>query len=187
MFKKIFVVCLFFSYTASLFAGSINAQLSNDVARFTYTGGADTNRLQYEAGLIYDSNQNYLAIAGLLVSGENIDAPIIASLGLRGYYGEVTNASIPTSTAAVIALGGDLSFSPVTLPGFEFGGHYYIAPAPVSFGDSNKLIDYGIRAGYQVIPLSILFIGYQSVTIDIKDRGTVTLDEGVIFGMNFSF
>ncbi len=187
MFKKFAVICLSFSYCTSLLAGSINAQLSNDVARFTYTGGGDTNRLQYEAGVIYDSSQNYLAIAGLLVSGENIDAPIIASLGIRAYYGEVTNTTISTSTTAVIALGGDLSFSPVTLPGFEFGGHYYIAPDPVSFGDTSKLIDYGVRAGYQVIPLSTLFIGYQSVTVDVRNRGTVTLDEGVIFGMNFTF
>lgn len=187
MLKKIFVIGLFFSYCSSLFAGAISAQLSNDAARFMYIGGGDSNRLQYEAGVIYDSNQDYLAMAGLLVSGENIDAPVVASLGLRAYYGEVTNTVIPTSTVAVIALGGDLSFSPVNLPGFEFGGHYYIAPDPVSFGNSKKLVDYGIRVGYQVIPLSTLFIGYQSVTVDINNRGTLTLYEGLIFGMNFAF
>jgi len=187
MFKKISVIGLFFVFCSSAFAGSISAQLSNDAARFMFIGGGSTNRLQYEAGIIYDSSRDYLVMAGLLVSGENIDAPVIASLGLRSYYGEVTNTSIPTSTVAVIALGGDLSFSPVNLPGFEFGGHYYIAPDPVSFGNSNKLIDYGFRIGYQVIPLSILFIGYQSVTVDINNQGTLTLDEGVIFGMNFTF
>ncbi|VAW94567.1 hypothetical protein MNBD_GAMMA22-2413 [hydrothermal vent metagenome] len=187
MLKRIFIIGLSFCFGAPVFAGSINAQLSNDAARFMYTGGGATNRLQYEAGVIYDSNQDYLAMSGLLVSGENMDAPIVASLGIRAYYGEVTNDSIPTSTAAVIALGGDLSFSPVTLPGFEFGGHYYIAPDPVSFGDSNKLIDFGIRAGYQVIPLSTLFIGYQSVTVDIVNQGKVIVDEGIIFGMKFTF
>jgi len=192
MFKKFFIVRVVFVglllvSCTSLYAGSISAQLSNDAARFMYVAAGDSTRLQYEAGIIYDSNSDYLVMAGLLVSGENLDAPVVASLGLRAYYGEVTNTTIPTSTVAVIALGGDLSFSPVNLPGFEFGGHYYIAPDPVSFADSNKIIDFGVRIGYQVIPLSTLFIGYQSVTIDVNNQGTLIMDEGVIFGMNFAF
>lgn len=187
MFKKILVIGLFFSYSATLLAGSISTHLSNDAARFMYVGSGDSNRLQYEAGIIYDSSSNFLALAGVLVSGENLDAPVVASLGLRVYSGDVTNATIPSSTVAVIALGGDLTFSPVAIPGFEIGAHYYIAPDPVSFADSTQLIDYGISIGYQVIPLSTLFVGYQSVTVDIENLGKITLDEGVIFGIKFAF
>jgi len=187
MLKKIIVIALFFSCSSSLFAASINAQLSNDSARFMYTGGAISTRLQFEAGGIYDDNSDFVAIAGLLVSGENLDAPVIATLGIRGYYGEVTNTANSTSTVSVVALGGDLAYSPLNLPGFEFGGHYYIAPSSTAFGDTTKFVDYGIRVGYQVIPLSTLFIGYQSIKVNIENQGQLKLDEGIIFGMNFTF
>ncbi len=186
MFRKIVVFSLFFSFCSTSFAAAINAQLSNDAARFMYTGGAISTRLQFEGGAFYSDN-DLIGIAGLLVSGENLDAPVVATLGIRGYYGNVTNAPNTTSTISAIALGGDLAFSPVSLPGFEFGGHYYIAPSPVSFGDSDKFVDYGVRVGYQVIPLTTLFVGYQSVTTEIRGVGKYTLNDGIIFGMNFTF
>ncbi len=186
MFKKIVVLGLFFSYCTAPFAAAINAQLGNDAARFMYTGGAISTRLQYEAGAIY-SNSDLLGVVGLSVSGENMDAPVVATLGLRGYFGNVTTDSSTTKTVSAIALGGDVAFSPLSLPGFEFGAHYYISPSPVSFGDIDKFVDYGVRVGYQVIPLTTLFIGYQSLTTEIRGFGKFVLDEGIVFGMNFTF
>jgi hypothetical protein len=186
MFKKIVVISLFFSYCTAPFAAAINAQLSNDAARFMYIGGAISTRLQFEAGAIY-SDSDLLGVAGILVSGENLDAPVVATLGIRGYFGSVTLADNSTRTVSAIALGGDLAFSPLSLPGFEFGGHYYIAPSPVAYGDIDKFVDYGIRVGYQVIPLTTLFIGYQSITTEIDNYGNFAVDEGIIFGMNFTF
>ncbi|MFV1984341.1 MAG: YfaZ family outer membrane protein [Thiohalomonadales bacterium] len=185
MLKKIFVVGLFISYCSSLLAGSINAQLSNDSARFMYVGGI--SRLHFEGGVIYESGGSYLGIVGILVTGENADAPVVASLGIRAYGGQVSDDTLPSSTVAVLGLGGDLAFNPVELPGFEFGVHYYIAPNTVSAGDSSKLVDYGLRVGYQVIPLSTVFIGYQSIAIEIDGYGKYILDDGFIIGMNFTF
>ncbi|MFV2060185.1 MAG: YfaZ family outer membrane protein [Gammaproteobacteria bacterium] len=186
MVKKIIFIVLFFSYCTAPFAAAINAQLSNDSARFMYTGGAISTRLQFEGGAIYTEN-DILGVAGLLVSGENLDAPVVATLGIRGYFGEVTNSNSTNYTVSAIALGGDLAFSPVNLPGFEFGGYYYIAPSPVAYGDIDKFVDFGVRVGYQVIPLTTLFIGYQSITVEVLNFGKYTIDEGIIFGMNFTF
>ena len=166
-------------------AQSINAQLSGDSARFDYSSdvlGEALGRLELNAGILYNENDDYAVSAGLQVRGENLDAPLLVSLGARAYYGEVR-----IYTATVIALGGDVVFAPISIPGFEIGAHFYIAPEPVAFSDSIGLLDYGIRVGYQVIPLSTVYLGYQKFEIEIQNVGDVLLDDGIVFGLNIQF
>ena len=166
-------------------AQSLTAQLSGDSARFAYTSdvlGEALGRLELNAGILYNDNDDYAASVGLQVRGENLDAPLLVSLGARAYYG-----NIGVYTATAVALGGDVVFAPISIPGFEIGAHFYIAPEPVSFSDAISLRDYGVRVGYQVIPLSTVYVGYQKFEIEIENVGDVLLDDGIVFGLQIQF
>lgn len=186
----VFCIGLLMGIQSTAFASTLSAQLSNDAARIMYTGGAlggAFSRMQLEAGGLYDDGNNYLVMAGLVVRGENLDAPVIAGLGMRGYFGSAGTGTIPKSTVTTIALGGDVTYSPISLPGFEFSGYLYISPDQISFGDSSELLDYGITAGYQIIPLSTIFIGYVSLEVEIENQGKVAIDDGFVFGIKITF
>lgn len=179
------IFSVFFLISGAVAASSLSAQLSDDSARFIYNGdplGEQLGRLEIDAGLLYDDGDHFLAHAGLQVRGENLDAPVLVTLGARAYFGEAKSADVQS-----IGLGIDVNVTPLTLPGFEFGGHFYAAPEPVSFGDSTKLIDYGLRIGYQIIPLSTIFIGYEKVTVDIENIGEVVINKGLLFGIKLTF
>ncbi len=181
-FLLIALLALFSSVTN---AQSLTAQLSNDSARFIYVSdvlGQALGRLELNAGILYNDNDDYAASVGLQVRGENLDAPLLVALGGRAYYGNIGNY-----TATAVALGGDIVWAPIALPGFELAGHFYIAPEPVSFSDAIGLRDYGVRAGYQVIPLSTVYVGYQKFEIEIQNVGSVILDDGIVFGLNIQF
>ena len=182
---RVFTFLLMFSFTTVGFAQAINAQLGEDSARFHYTSdvlGQALGRLELNGGLMYNDNDDYAASFGVQVRGENLDAPLLVALGARAYYGEVGKADF-----SAIALGGDVTFSPLSLPGLELGAHFFIAPEPVAFSDSEGMADYGIRVGYQIIPLSTVYIGYQKFEVDIKNGSTVDLEDGVVFGLNIQF
>ncbi len=187
MFPRLLTVLIPFLvlFTATARAQSLDIAVSSDAARLQYTSdvlGGSLGRLEGAGGVLFNDADDFLVNAGLQVRGENLDAPVLAVLGLRLYAGDAGDDS-----AAALALGGELSFSPNAAPGLEFAAHLYYAPDPLAFSDIDALIDWGVRVGYQIIPLSTLYVGYQRVAVDLELGGEYELDDNVTVGIRLSF
>ncbi len=166
-------------------AQTLDIAVSSDAARLQYGSdvlGGSLGRLEGTGGLLYNGDDDFLFNLGLQVRGENLDAPVLAALGLRLYVGDAGNDSVTG-----LALGGELTFSPDAAPGLELGAYLYFAPDPLAFSDISGLIDWGVRVGYQIIPLSTLYVGYQRVAVDLERGGEYELDDSVVVGLRLAF
>lgn len=167
------------------FAQIFTIQIGENSGRFHYTSnpvGKVLGPLELNGGLMFNDDDDYSINFGAHVRGENLDAPLLVAVGVRGYY---TRAR--SSDAFSIAIGADVNWMPLSVPGLEVGGYVYGAPDILSFGDGERLLDYGARVGYQIIPLATIFLGYQNFDVDIESKGRATLDDGFMLGVHFRF
>ncbi len=184
MLRLILLVSLV-SFTGVTQAQVLTAQIGENSARFHYVSnpvGKLVGPMELNGGVMFNDSDDYSLSFGAHVRGENLDAPLLVAIGFRGYYTRANSAD-----GFSIALGGDLTWSPVSIPGFEVGGYLYGAPDILSFSDGEGLLDYGVRVGYQIIPLATIYLGYQNFEVDMTNKGTVTLDDGFVLGVNFRF
>ncbi|MGD8546625.1 MAG: YfaZ family outer membrane protein [Thiohalophilus sp.] len=177
------------SSTAS--ADAIKAYLGSDVARFAYATeafGQQFGRLETEFGFLYtDRNggvreDDYLAHLGLQVRGESLDAPLIASVGGRIYFGEASTHNI-----SGIGLGGDVLLMPESWGGFGLGGFLYYAPNVVSFQDADSITEWGIFGSFQVTPQASIKAGVQNIEADIDGGGTAEITDEAFVGVEIRF
>ncbi|UCE90481.1 MAG: hypothetical protein JSW10_06640 [Pseudomonadota bacterium] len=166
-------------------AHTVEIELSGEYARANYVSGplgGKAGRLEYDAGLIYNENNDYLLNGSLMVRAENLDVPLLIAAGGRLYLGEVTDKDV-----GALALGGDLIYAPAVLAGFEFGGRLFFAPKVTSFADAEQVLDYSIWAGYQISSLATIYIGYQSLETKLKQLGDQKVADSAFLGLSFHF
>lgn len=167
-------------------AASFDINLSNDSAQVRYAtviGGSTLGRTETSASLLYTDSEKYVADLGLLV----IDVAGSKSPGLelgvgpKFYYADGDNG-----TAVAIGLGGQLRYKIPGLQRVNFGMDAYYAPNIVAFADASSMYEFGLRAGYEILPTADAYIGYRRIHADF-DAGNETLDEAIIFGLKVSF
>ncbi len=191
MHLRLFSFLLAALVSASAFADSMTAQLSNDNARFRYSMsgmGQSFGNLETSAGFLYTDNStgknSYLLDVGTFVRGESVEAPIIVSIGGRLYAGRAK-----TYTVYAVGLGGDVMLVPDSWGGFGLGAFFMIAPSVVAFGDSSGLIEYGATLNFEVSPQATVQLGYQKIDVDISANnvGTINIDNGGFFAVKIKF
>lgn len=162
---------------------SIELDMHNKVLGFNYLNSDSIliKGMGVEAGFLMIESAKPLFHLGLSVAGKNLseNGSFDIALGGRFYnYGESGSAF------NALALGGKVRFSP--MPRVGLSGHLYFAPDITTFGDSNGLTDFMVRADYQVIPQAFAYIGYRS--IDVKYPGTsASIDKDFHIGMKLLF
>lgn len=177
------VAALFMGNAAN--AQDVNIQLASDTARFTYITeafGQNFGRLELETGFLYHEDGDKMLNIGLLVRGESVSVPLIVSMGARAYY-----ADLGPSTAAALAIGGDLLLSPESWGGLGFGAFYFIAPDVVSFSDATDFREYGAYVNFQITPQASIAGGYKKIETTIVNVGDVEIDDGAYFSLNLNF
>ena len=189
--RRLLISVLFgFIYAGVTSAQGLSVQLGSASARFFFSTemwGQQAGPLDLEVGAMYKNNGDYMLSAGLLVRNDNLDSPVIISVGTRAYYADT---STPTKLYQVMALsiGGELLYIPDSWNGVGVGFHYFTAPNVVSFLDAETLSEYGARLDYQLTPQASIFLGYDNVSFAAKSTGvSVTVASEAYIGVGMRF
>ncbi len=165
-------------------ADSFDLNLHDDALRLTYSTGMNGMRgLSVDGGILYQEDTANLYHVGLSVSGENWSKAGVfdISIGGRAIYSSPEHVG----DAAAVGLGGRVRFSPAHRVGI--GGHLYYAPNILSFADSERYVEMGVRLDYQLLPQAFVYVGWRSVEIRFENHGDVELDESGHVGMKLLF
>ncbi len=185
-------VLLFYVISTAASAEGIVAMLSSDSARFFYSTqmwGQQSGPVELETGILFNEDDNYLVNLGMMLRNDNLDSPLIVSLGGRSYFSSVNEENTNNKHKVVaLALGVDVLFVPDTMGGLGIGFHYFYAPDILSGGDAEGLNEAGVKLDYQLTPQSNLFMGYQSIWVDIKDMDDdLDIEKGFFLGFGLRY
>ena len=186
------VILLCFGLQSVAQAEGISAMLSGDSARFFYSTqmwGQQAGPVELETGIMFNEDDNYLLNIGMMLRNDNLDSPVILSLGGRSYFATVND---PDTTAdykvVALALGVEVLLVPDNMGGLGFGFHYYYAPDILAGGDAEGLTEFGVKLDYQLTPQSNIFAGYHSISADIADKSdAVDIEKGFVVGLSLRF
>lgn len=190
MFPRYLTALVLLTASAGVAAQKLDINLSNDTAQFIYTaqiGGSTFGRTEMNAGFLYNDANNTLFDLGLLVvdlAGSKTPG-LEVGVGPKFYYASSDTAD---ATVAAIALGGQLRFKLPQVPRVAIGGSAFYAPHITSTLDANSVFDLSARLSYEVLPTADAYVGYRKIRVNYdKGKGSEDLDNGVYFGMKFSF
>jgi len=177
------------AHTAS--ADMFDVHLSNESGRFLYSTemfGGQYGPVDLEMGLFFNQDNDKMAHIGMMVRNDTLDNPLVISIGVRAYYGDVGNkAPGPHSKFGALAIGGELLFIPDNLGGLGFGVYYYVAPSVVTSMDANNFNEYGFRLNYELTKQANVSLGYQKIEVDLKTGQTLDVDSSIFFGIGLRF
>lgn len=172
---------------ALLAAGAAHAQsleisLNDDTARLRYATpmwGQQYGRVELEGGLLYDTDDDVLLNAGMLVYNDSWQSPLELGVGGRLYYVDAGRNEL-----GGLALGGRFTYAPQNWNGIGLGGHLYYAPKIVSFGDADSMTEVGIRASYQLMPQATIYVERHDISADIENGPEVNIDIATTVGVH---
>ena len=185
MYPRIILLVFTLLMSSTVFSQGLRIQLGSESARFMYLTeafGQEFGRLELEAGVLYNEDNDYLLNLGLLVRGESVSVPLIVAIGARAYY-----ADLDLYTVGAISIGADLLLSPESWGGLGIGGYFHTAPGVVAFADADGLTEYGAYLSYQITPQANIALGYQRIEAEITNVGEVEIDKGSYFAVHISF
>jgi hypothetical protein len=171
-------------------AARLDVNLNQDSARFTYyslIGGSTYGRTEMSTGLLYNEDKNYLLELGLqVVDVAGSESPgLEVGVGPKLYYMGDDAADV---TGLSIAIGGIIRYNLPQLQRLALQGSLYYAPSITSTLDTDNFLEYGVRVAYEILPTANIYLGYRRIRVDFtKGKGSHTLDDGTILGMDFSF
>lgn len=182
---------------AGLFSFSALADsLSIDLA-------SDAVRIQYGSTVSMSADSEFEWDAGfLLVEGDNGESDrklvtgTVRSIGDAGIAEHQVSAALGARAfwlngegfdAQAVGVGGEVSARLSGMDRIVFNGYAYYAPQILSFGDADAFLEWGGRAGYQVIRNGEVYVGYRQVKIEPTQGPDVTADTGFNLGMRFEF
>jgi len=175
-----------FSVGASA-AQYFDINLSNDAAKLTYLtplGQQGFGHGQSEGSILFTDGDNFLVDVGFGVVG----AAGTGSPGLKVGVGvKLYSVTTKNDDVAALGLGGQLDFSPPTLPRLHISAELNAAPSIVTFLDGDHLYDASANVGYEIFRDTVAYFGFRNTKVNIKNGRTVTVDSGGFAGVRFRF
>ncbi len=190
MFIRILTTVLLLIASFGANAARLDVNLNQDSARFTYyslIGGSTYGRTEMSTGVLYNEDKNYLLELGLqVIDVAGSDSPgLEIGVGPKLYY---MHADKPDVSGLSIAIGGIVRYNLPQLQRMVLQGTLYYAPSITSTLDTSNFLEYGARVAYEILPTANIYLGFRRISVDYtKGKGTHTLDDGAMLGMDFSF
>ncbi|KAF0205664.1 MAG: YfaZ family [Gallionellaceae bacterium] len=189
--------------SSAAFADSIDVNLNNNAAAFRFNSSASDfieGNSELSVGLLYNDANNKFADAGLIIKGgsEEEGAPgLSVGVGVKGVFGSnyrvvtaataATAAVTTTDTLSAIAVGGAAVFGLPTAVPVAFVVEYYASPKIMSFADSNRFNQFGLRLEVAVSPQAKIYVGYREIGFGIASGGSAEIDKSSFVGVTASF
>jgi hypothetical protein len=184
-------LALFISPAA--YADFVDINMNNTSAQFKAgmsASGIGDGNAELQSRLLYNDNSDLLVDAGLMVKGpgggEEGEAGMIAGGGLKAVAGTLHQ---PTATHNLlcIAIGGEFGYALPTAIPFAVIGEYLGSPKILSFADTERFNQYGVRLELAASPQAKIYMGYREVGFGIKNTGSVVFDMGTHVGLTVTF
>ncbi len=176
----------------SVFAGSVNLNLSSSNAAQLEVGYLSNGNSEIQSGFLYNDQGSVLIDTGLIVSGGGGDQGASGPTGGGGVKAiaakikKVGATTTTTNIAAGIAIGGQGSFPLPAAPSVALGAEYYTALRITTFGDADRFTQFGFRVEIGP-PHAKFFVGYRELDFEITNTGSVSIDKGGYTGILLSF
>lgn len=190
MFARILTTILLILLSTSASAQRVDINLKQDSARFTYItliGGSTFGRTELNAGILYNEDGNQVADIGLQVidvAGSKTPG-LELGVGPRFYYMKHDDTD---SSAAAIALGGQLRYKIPSVQRLSILGRLFYAPSITSTLDAKNMYEMGLGISYEILPTANIYVNYRKIRADFTSGvGAETIDSGGVVGMDFTF
>jgi hypothetical protein len=187
---RILISVLLILLSASASAQRLDINLKQDSARFTYItliGGSTFGRTELNAGILYNEDDNSATDIGLQVidvAGSKTPG-LELGVGPRFYYLKHDDTD---SSAAAIALGGQLRYKIPSVQRLSIVGRLFYAPSITSTLDADNMYEGGLGVSYEILPTANLYVNYRKIRAKFnKGVGAETIDSGTVVGMDFTF
>lgn len=179
-----FILTLGLSVNAT--AQEIDVTLSNNSALFRYIQhvNSDFGQTESDVGFLYTETNDFLVMVGIQAKGEaGSGSPgLTAGVGVKGF-----TANTDAYDILALALGGELHYSPLSLPRLGFRGQLYHAPDIVAFVDAKNFTYIAASVEYEVLPQATVYLGYRNAKADIRQEGNATIDNDTHIGLRIEF
>ncbi len=182
-------VILVVSLSRCAYAQTVDLHVNDDTAEIQFRSVISEQvygYMEFNARFLYSSEKhadNKLGSAGVDAYGELEAVPgLEMGVGTKLYGGRVDHEGV-----LGVGLGGLLRYAPPALNGFVFSGTLYYVPKVSSFLDLERLLESGLRLGYQIIPNAAVYVGYRNIQTHIKHDGRSRVAEGFYGGLEFRF
>lgn len=190
--RCVVVVCLLLLSRAAI-ADSFDINMNNNSAQIkfgTSAGGLGDGNAEPQVGVLYNDQNNILAEAGIKAKGGGggeEGAPGLIAGGWGGVVlGSVHQGGI-TSTVSCIAIGPEIGVALPTAVPIALVAEYRAALKIMSFFDSERLTQLGVRLEVASSPNAKIYFGYREISFGIKGAGSATLDMGTYMGVTATF
>lgn len=167
-------------------ASELDLGFNSDAFRVTFSRPVGSNSLEWDAGWLHHSDNGDAVHGGLYLTGDASSGsqPVRGGLGLRGVY---TDGDRKNQEGLSFALGGFFRWAIPRYDRFAVSGHAYFSPEVLSMGDADKLQDYEIRVGYNVIQQADVYVGARYVRGDYEQAPNAYFDTGLNLGVELRF
>lgn len=185
--KRTSLLLLLISLSMPGIAAEIDFNLGKDAARVVFTDlldGSDYGRKEYTMGLLYNTDDNVFFDASMQIVDEagSKFPGLEVGVGPKVYLGQTNTQDYLTFGIAALA-----NYRLQNLNRFIFNGYAYFSPSIVSFIDADQMWELHVRAGYEMIPSAVAYVGFRRIRAKVNARNERTIDSEFHFGVQMDF
>jgi len=164
--------------------GGGGLHFGSNVLGLTYLKSVGAGEVDTNLVMNSSDKTNYLSVA-YLNQKQNLNVgERRVTIGMKIY---AANNSDTNMSAVGVAIGGGLGHLiqgdiPVSLT-----AEAYYSPDMLSTGDSIGLVEYLARVGVEIAPNSKIYLGYNSINLELEDGGSSDLDGSFHVGVLLAF
>ena len=179
--QKFWFATLGLAIAASAHADRIDFNVNDNAFEARYVSPIFKDGGNFDLGWLHHEDNGNVGFAGIYVEQE-VEKDTTVAIGGRALYLENDY-----DDASAIALGGSFNIGLPSEPRVRFGAHGYMAPRVTSFGDAKSFYDWGVRAGFRVLPRGELYVGYQNLEMKYENDAKWEFDDSFHVGMELTF
>ncbi len=186
-FSRFLVTSMLVFAGNAAFADSLDINLRDSSAQVKYSAsmGRDTlGKSEMHLGVLYADKDNYLADLGLLVQDQiGAKSPdITVGVGIKAVA-----ARAAANNGSAIAIGALVGVKPIPDPRLNIVGQVYASPTILSFGETTRYVDTAVRVEFEIIPQALVYVGYRTTSLELKNKAKAKLDDGLTIGLRMTF
>lgn len=178
--RSIWLAAIGLVVSASACADQVDFALNNDAFSAAYSSSRTGGTSSIDGGWYHHTKRGNVFDLGLKI--DQYRGNDSYSLG-----GKAVFISNDVEDASALALGGAFSVALPGEPRVRFGGHAWFAPAVTSFNGADGFSDLELRAGYRVLDRGEVYLAYRYININYENRRDLTVQDGLMIGMQLSF
>jgi YfaZ precursor len=180
---------LFLALVSAAFATSaanIDFNLASNAAAVDFTTNLTETGLEGDLGYLHHTGKVDIADAGLDLTGNAspVGSPLIFGVGAKAFF---ISPKTVNENGLAVGVGAHFRYTWPTYNRFAIGGELYYAPNIVSFRNTDRYLQAGVRAAYQVLRNADVYVGYRYITAAFGGGSSITLDSSLMVGMSLTF